>query len=200
MSLPTDCSGPTSLPVAGHAVVGDAFTVPSHFVGATRCGAVSVPCIVMQPLLDAGPFDPDAMAPHDTAAMCAARFGKAPGQKMIGALSPPCVCGHCVAESPRGCVCLGARVRVCRMNAYVCCVCVCACAGMVARLVSTKSPGMFVRAAAIIRQRYPTALFAYAGSSPPDYLEALQILAGDLGLLPQVPLDVYVCVFVCWVS
>jgi glycogen synthase len=59
--------------------------------------------------------------------------------------------------------------------------------GMIARLTSTKSPGLFIRAAALVLDQFPTAQFVFAGApTEPSYVAAVQWLARSLGMDSQV--------------
>ena len=122
----------------------DAFTVPSNFVKLRpTVTATGMEAIVMQPLIDARRFRPDAT--HVSADSCARKYGK-----LVGTDGGVLV-------------------------------------GFVARVTSTKGPGMFVRAAAEVVKRLPNARFVMVGQPRQHvYMEHLQWLVDKLGLTRHV--------------
>ena len=81
-------AGPTSQPVASHAVVGEYFSAPSLYVAKTRVRDNKTPTLVMQPLVDVSQFQPQEATP-ELQQTCSSLFGKLPGTHLVGTHTVP---------------------------------------------------------------------------------------------------------------
>jgi glycosyltransferase involved in cell wall biosynthesis len=152
---------PAALPVPPDVQLCDYFVAMSHYVKSTRTHNCVVPTVVLQPFVDTDAFK----KLHGQSPACASKFNKQPGDVLIGALFR--VTASALGRRGHG------------TSTWM--------AGYVARLTSTKSPGMFLRVAAKLGKLLPNARFVLAGRETHlGFQSLMEQFAEDLGLTSRV--------------
>lgn len=162
------CAGSSPEPVPAEIRLSDFYTSFSYYVKGTRTAGHRIPTVVMQPPADHGVFSLSSATAAAAADgflsirdMCESKYGKA---------------GHLLVGKPVLYLLPRWGQRVASL-----------CAGMVARLTSTKSPGMFLRAAAIIASQMPNVKFVLAGGEThAGFRLTMEWLASHVGLTSEV--------------